>query len=194
MVTRKDRSTSHRSDVIRTRKAIEDAYHNLLFSKPYNKITVTDVIKEAKISRGTFYAYFSDIKELGDCVEEQMIDRLKELIRSAVTDNAMRDPGPVIDVLTADMEAYRDGIRVLFEKNDGLRFHEKLKARLRTALPDVYEDIKQPERGILISCMVATMLDTCINWVLKDDPCDRETLVDDITGFMTEGIAYFYRR
>ncbi|MBQ7464393.1 MAG: TetR/AcrR family transcriptional regulator [Lachnospiraceae bacterium] len=191
MVTRKERSRSQRSDVIRTRKAIEDAYHSLLFSKPFNKITVTDVINEANISRGTFYAYFSDIKDLGDCVEEQIINRLKTLVEGAADSNLMENLRPMVKVIASDMEMYRDRLRILFEKNDGARLHEKLKSRLKECLTEEFTNIRQPERKILVSCILASVLDTCVDWVINEDSCDIEILVDSITGFMSEGVEYF---
>lgn len=47
-----------------TRKAIQDAFLRVKRTKEYNTITVTDICREAEISRGTFYAHFNNIAEV----------------------------------------------------------------------------------------------------------------------------------
>lgn len=49
---------------VRSRLLIRDALADLLTTKPLDKITVTDVVKQAGINRGTFYAHYSDIPDV----------------------------------------------------------------------------------------------------------------------------------
>lgn len=51
-----------------TQKAIRDAFLRVKRVKEYNAITVADICREAEISRGTFYAHFSNIAEVLDAV------------------------------------------------------------------------------------------------------------------------------
>lgn len=48
----------------RTKNAIIDTFWQLLDEKPYNKITVKDIVNRCQISRNTFYYHFHDITEL----------------------------------------------------------------------------------------------------------------------------------
>lgn len=48
----------------RTKNAIIDAFWLLLEEKPYNKITVKDIVERCQINRNTFYYHFHDIPEL----------------------------------------------------------------------------------------------------------------------------------
>lgn len=50
--------------VIRTRKLIEGAFQELLISKGFQKITVSDITQTAAINRATFYAHFVDKYDL----------------------------------------------------------------------------------------------------------------------------------
>lgn len=50
--------------VIKTRRAIEEAFFNLLEQHNYSDITVDAICEEALCSRSTFYAYFSNKEEL----------------------------------------------------------------------------------------------------------------------------------
>lgn len=66
-----------------SRKAIQDAFLRVKMRKEYNAITVTDICREAEISRGTFYAHFSNIAEvLNDTLDDALVgmDYLREYL------------------------------------------------------------------------------------------------------------------
>lgn len=49
-----------------TRKAIRDALMELLNTKPYSKISVTEICRLAEINRGTFYIHYYDVDDVLD--------------------------------------------------------------------------------------------------------------------------------
>ncbi len=49
-----------------TRKAIRDAFVELLNTKPYSKISVTEICRLAEINRGTFYIHYYDVDDVLD--------------------------------------------------------------------------------------------------------------------------------
>ena len=61
-----------------TKDAIKETFLNLLDQKPYNQITVKDVVEECGINRNTFYYHFADLPAL---FEEIMREQLDILIR-----------------------------------------------------------------------------------------------------------------
>lgn len=63
----------------RTKKAIIDSFWTLLDEKPYNKITVKDIIDYCQINRNTFYYHFHDIPELLEITVKNEAD---DIIRS----------------------------------------------------------------------------------------------------------------
>lgn len=44
----------------RSRRLIRDAYVNLMQEKPIDKISISDIVREADLNRGTFYAHYSN--------------------------------------------------------------------------------------------------------------------------------------
>lgn len=50
----------------RTKKAISDAFWQLLEEKPYNKITVQNIVERCQVNRNTFYYHFQDIPSLAE--------------------------------------------------------------------------------------------------------------------------------
>lgn len=55
---------------------IEKALLALLSKKEYTSITVTDVVKEAKVARVSFYRHFSSIPDVLDSIADQTAEKL----------------------------------------------------------------------------------------------------------------------
>ena len=49
-----------------TKKAIIDAFTELIGERPFDKITVKDIVTRCGVNRNTFYYYFEDIYALVD--------------------------------------------------------------------------------------------------------------------------------
>lgn len=64
----------------RTKKLLRQALTRLMQQKDFQSITVTDVVREADINRGTFYAHYRDVYDLREKIEAEMIEDFRELI------------------------------------------------------------------------------------------------------------------
>ena len=95
---------------IRSRKLIKEALADLLQEKPLDKITVTDVVNQAQINRGTFYAHYADIPD----VINHLIQQTFSNIRDALSDqprNFVGIPHTLLAriqmILEEDLDFYR---------------------------------------------------------------------------------------
>lgn len=66
-----------------SKKVIIDAFLLLLQENNLNKITVTEICKEADINRGTFYSYYNDPFDLMRSIEEEMIEKMMSTINNS---------------------------------------------------------------------------------------------------------------
>ena len=78
-MTAKDlrRSTDRR--VVRTRKAIREAFFKLMENQDYHKITIASVAREADIDRKTFYLHYRSVSDL---VDEVIRDEAQKIVAS----------------------------------------------------------------------------------------------------------------
>ena len=60
----------------RTKDAIIEAFWELLDERPFNKITVKDIVDRCQINRNTFYYHFHDIPELLETTIKSDIDQI----------------------------------------------------------------------------------------------------------------------
>lgn len=62
-----------------SKRKIEKAFMQLIQTKEINEITVTDLVKNAKINRSTFYVNYLDIYDLAKQIKDKMYQDILEL-------------------------------------------------------------------------------------------------------------------
>ena len=70
-----------------TRIAMEDALLTLMEEMPLNRITVSQLCKQADVHRSTFYLYYQDIRDLLEQIEDAFYQKLQQAI--ADSDNLL---------------------------------------------------------------------------------------------------------
>ena len=73
--------------VVKTHKAIREAFIMLLFEQEYNDITIQSILNRAKVNRATFYKYYSSKGDLAG----QMIDDFKQEVSQLFQDRLNAD-------------------------------------------------------------------------------------------------------
>lgn len=62
--------------IIKTRKNIEQSFMELLVEKPFEKITVQNIIEHALINRSTFYKHYNDKYAVAEQICEKIMKQL----------------------------------------------------------------------------------------------------------------------
>lgn len=85
---------------IRSKNLIKKAVAKLIHEKEISKITVSDVIRVADISRGTFYAHYPDIQSVLEQIETEEVKKLVTLVnRSRGTDSDIKDTKQFLSII-----------------------------------------------------------------------------------------------
>ena len=96
---------------IRSKNLIKKALAKLIHEKELSKITVSDIIREADISRGTFYAHFSDVKSVVTQIESEEMENLMDFVDRYGFENICTKPADFItaicEYMARDIEYYR---------------------------------------------------------------------------------------
>lgn len=71
----------------RTDRDIINAFLSLLANKTFEKITVSDIIREAMINRSTFYQHFPDKYAILETLQHKYVTELTELVQRIQTQN-----------------------------------------------------------------------------------------------------------
>lgn len=75
--------TSKDLRVRRTLKAIRNAFYELVLTKSYSDISITELTDRAEINRKTFYLHYSSLDDLVKEVEQEIVENILEHVRNS---------------------------------------------------------------------------------------------------------------
>ena len=88
----------------KTRKAIRTAVAQLMTEKDVSSITITEISELADINRKTFYAHYSNVNDVLDDIEDELVGTLSELLENITLGPDGFDPMPIFKQLTDMLE------------------------------------------------------------------------------------------
>ena len=114
-------------NALRSKRLIRQAFVSLIKTKPANKITITDIVTEANINRATFYAHYSCLKDLIDEIEQDVIDKLMNVLNGFKLENFFSNPTPLLLQVSIFLSEDPDYYKTLASTPESSLFIEKLK-------------------------------------------------------------------
>lgn len=107
---------------LRTDKAIKQALITLLKSKPFEKITVQDILDETPVTRSTFYKHYHDKYEIAERMQDEYFAAQQELRKAT-----HKNPHSITPALIAQCKQNNELLEAL------LKIHTE-KVDIRSAL------------------------------------------------------------
>jgi len=86
--------------VIKTKKAIRNAFAELLSEKDIQKITIKDIADTAVINRKTFYNYYAGVYSVVDEIENEIIMAFIDALRDVDFKQLLHEPYEIFKKLT----------------------------------------------------------------------------------------------
>jgi AcrR family transcriptional regulator len=77
----------------RTRSQLINAAKTLFSKRPWESVTIDELVQEAAVAKGTFYSHFNDLEELAAEVADELIDAFDAMIqpqRLSISDPLLR--------------------------------------------------------------------------------------------------------
>ena len=130
------------SSSIKTRNLIKKTFAELFNEKKQlDKITVTELVKRAELTRSTFYTHYDNIYEVAHDYELQTIELLcSEDLKLHSKEDIENYFSNIIECLKENEQTYK----LLLSANESLLFLEKLKnnasQKVYDALKNIYSD------------------------------------------------------
>lgn len=114
--------------VRRTKKCIKKSFAKLLSERDISKITVTDLINDAEISRTTFYAHYSDIFDLFERISEEECDKLIARFDEEGIVSILTQPEVFFSAVRTDINKDIEYYRQLFLSGNSDKLIEDIKS------------------------------------------------------------------
>lgn len=181
---------------IRSKNLIKKALANLLHEKEMSKITVSDIIRKADISRGTFYAHYPDVHGVAEQIEQEELKKLIDFVdRFGINSIAVNSADFIKEIclyISKDIDYYR----MLIESNILNNFISRI--------IDIYYDItleKLVEEGgsredadTYLSFVSNGARSVLMYWISGNISCSVDEISDKLGKYLTACTEVFFEK
>ncbi|WP_125763850.1 TetR/AcrR family transcriptional regulator [Companilactobacillus hulinensis] len=177
----------------KTGDKIKKAFINLMKTKGFEHLTISDITSQAQINRSTFYAHYEDKYALEKHFEDSILNELSETLNKNLSStmkyqnvNDGVEAYPVINTIMDYVNSEFDLVKALM-LSTGTTFEMRVKNVLRQVIDQgLYlkkgndKMVNQIPNDYAYEIIVSGLLDTIKYWLSKDEPEDVDTIVDII--------------
>ena len=157
--------------VVRTKRAIRNAFARLLTEKDINDITVSDIALYADINRKTFYNYYAGLHEVIDELENDIISGAEELMGELDLERDLRNPYVIFEKLTEIINMDMDIFGYLMTHTDNNSLVRKIVDMLKAKIHESGEggsEIDSESLDIALDYAIYGLILVYYDWMNSD--------------------------
>ena len=169
---------------IRSRKMIRQAFFEVLKEKPFEKITVTDIVKKADVNRSTFYAHYPDVMGVVEELQEEILEYTQSFMENVDFKDYYENPKPYLQHIIKLVAENNELYRLLMTSAMATKQFEELKYILidRTLetleMPEGFKDRFEFEFSVRF--FMGGVVDVYTQWLYGVIDCSLEELTDQL--------------
>lgn len=179
--------------VIKTKRAIRNAFITLMAQKDVNDISIKDIADAADVDRKTVYNYYNGIYEIREELENDLIVLWKEAIEKLDFEKNISNPQQIFatltEILNSNLELYSSLMKLESKSLVIRKLARALTDVVREGLsnsPAIKGDVKQLD--VAAQFITGGMLSTYQYWFNSDRSIPLEDLSQEIGGIVLSGI------
>ena len=177
-----------------TKMVLRESLIELLKEKPINRITVTDICKQADLNRGTFYNYYCDAFDLLAQIEEELYQELMD-VTMQFNDNGVSGD-LLVDILTC-IEKNRDFCYVLLNLHGDQTFVSRLLEMTRVYTFRYWNEnninnLTQEQMDLLYTFFANGSVGVLSRWLKGDWKVSKEYIAKTLLALGMKGAEYFF--
>ena len=174
-----------------TQQRIMDAFVKLVSEKGFNNLTVSNITRTAKLSRGTFYIYYLDKYDVLEKIETYLLTNMEKLMQINIDKTISWLDDVDNNKLSAELDTYspyrsfiqsfdfldknRFTLKTLLSKNGDSQFVYKLRHLIDEQIDSHYKNIFKDGNEIIPSdythdLLISSLISIIGHWLQKDDP------------------------
>ena len=180
--------------VVKTKRAIKEAFAKLLTQKDINDITISDIAAEANINRKTFYNYYGGIYEVVGEIEDDIVRLIDKEVTGIGFQNSLQSPYLIFEKLTKVIKTDTDFFGYLLGMNANVSLESKIADLLKSkfkmfVLQDV--EISELRLNLMAEFIISGMVAVYRRWFNSDRSEPIETISEEMKLLAFEGINGF---
>ncbi len=167
--------------VIKTRNSIKTAFCEMLKKSPVEKISVTELAKQAQINKGTFYLHYQDIYALYNEIRD---DFLQEMIGSMdYCSLLLTNPEEFLTRLTETLRENAENIEFLWPKHDVFLFQPNLNDLIVQKIYDTCPVEKSARNDMALEIIISSIFRLAFTYMEDEPETTTEVLLEIIRAF-----------
>lgn len=180
--------------VVKTKRAIKEAFAKLLTQKDINDITISDIAAEANINRKTFYNYYDGIYEVVGEIEDDIVRLIDKEVTGIGFQNSLQSPYLIFEKLTKVINTDTDFFGYLLGMNANVSLESKIADLLKSkfkmfVLQDI--EISELRLNLMTEFIISGMVAVYRRWFNSDRSEPIETISEEMKLLAFEGINGF---
>lgn len=181
--------------VIKTKRAIRDAFIKMLALKDYKDITVKDIATAADVDRKTVYNYYCGVHEIRIEVENELVALLEHAVCELDFEKNIKNPMRLFEIMTDIINTNIDlyGFLTQIDPSSNVTrsitsvFQSKIDEALRLA------DLDIDDYGVCANFITSGMISVYRQWFNSDRKMPLEQLSRTVGTMVINGISSFSR-
>ena len=180
--------------VVKTKRAIKEAFAKLLTQKDINDITISDIAAEANINHKTFYNYYGGIYEVVGEIEDDIVRLIDKEVTGIGFQNSLQSPYLIFEKLTKVINTDTDFFGYLLGMNANVSLESKIADLLKSkfklfVLQDV--EISELRLNLMAEFIISGMVAVYRRWFNSDRSEPIETISKEMQLLAFEGLNGF---
>lgn len=171
--------------ILKTRKAIKEAFLAQVQKKGYERITVQDIADEAMINRNTFYLHYVDKPDLMENLCRESMEKLNVCLKQKFTDVQEIDKEMFVaslkemfKVIEANLVFFKSMLHQNGHPNFSTHLKEALKGFILSGIGEHYDDQKMK---IGLEYMISGLVGVICMWILDPEHLAVEEVIDQLS-------------
>lgn len=174
-----------------TQQRIIKAFIQLVSEKGFNNLTVSNITRTAKLSRGTFYIYYLDKYDVLEKIESHLLTNMENLMQTNMDKTVTWIDDVNNNKLSAELDTYspyrsfiqsfdfldknRFILKTLLSKNGDSQFVYKLRNVIDKQIDKHYKNIFKSGHEVIPSdythdLLISSLISIIGHWIEKENP------------------------
>lgn len=173
-----------------TKQKLMDSFWTLASNKGIRRVTVSAVTKSAGVNRSTFYEYFSDIDELLEHSENEILLDMCGTLEQFFAEGRAVNIHLLSEKMLKTISGYDDKFFLLLGKNGDPRFIAKFREKLSTQFfPVIISPQMKPYAEYIVAYMVSAMTGILTYWYDTGRTITLDELSGIVRGLAAKGLS-----
>ncbi|AIQ36354.1 TetR family transcriptional regulator [Paenibacillus sp. FSL R5-0345] len=184
--------------ILKTRKAIKEAFLMLVQTKGYERITIQDIAEKAMINRNTFYLHYVDKPDLMEKLCQESIGKLNVCINLERSDSDEMNRDTFISILSETFKVIEADIvffKTMLSQNGYPNFSTYIKEALKSIMLSGFgDDYNNQKMRIGLEYIISGLVGVICMWIRDPEDLLVEEVVEQLSEIHFHNILDLLKR